>query len=85
MSDVSLKLFDNGHYSQATFEALKLLDQKVHTWRRKAVSKRAGMRASLPIADDRWPSHWPQWQLLAATNNMNSLGSRKNHPNLMTS
>jgi uncharacterized protein (TIGR02391 family) len=29
ISDVSLKLFDNGHYSQATFEALKLLDQKV--------------------------------------------------------
>jgi uncharacterized protein (TIGR02391 family) len=29
ISTVSLKLFDNGHYSQATFEALKLLDQKV--------------------------------------------------------
>lgn len=26
---VSLRLFDNGHYSQATFEAFKLLDQKV--------------------------------------------------------
>jgi uncharacterized protein (TIGR02391 family) len=29
ISAVSLKLFDNGHYSQATFEAFKLLDQKV--------------------------------------------------------
>jgi uncharacterized protein (TIGR02391 family) len=26
---VSLKLFDDGHYSQATFEAFKLLDNKV--------------------------------------------------------
>ncbi len=26
---VSLKLFDDGHYSQATFEAFKLLDKKV--------------------------------------------------------
>jgi uncharacterized protein (TIGR02391 family) len=26
---VSLDLFDNGHYSQATFEAFKLLDKKV--------------------------------------------------------
>lgn len=29
ISAVSLKLFDDGHYSQATFEAFKLLDQKV--------------------------------------------------------
>ena len=27
---VSRKLFDDGHFSQATFEAFKLLDQKVH-------------------------------------------------------
>jgi uncharacterized protein (TIGR02391 family) len=27
--DVSLKLFDNGHYSQATFEAFKYLDVQV--------------------------------------------------------
>lgn len=29
ISVVSLKLFDNGHYSQATFEAFKYLDNKV--------------------------------------------------------
>jgi len=29
ISAVSLNLFDNGHYSQATFEAFKLLDNKV--------------------------------------------------------
>ncbi len=29
ISSVSLKLFDDGYYSQATFEAFKLLDQKV--------------------------------------------------------
>ncbi|MGO4726727.1 MULTISPECIES: TIGR02391 family protein [unclassified Inquilinus] len=29
ISAVSLKLFDDGHYSQATFEAFKLLDNKV--------------------------------------------------------
>jgi uncharacterized protein (TIGR02391 family) len=29
ISTVSLKLFDNGFYSQATFEALKFLDQRV--------------------------------------------------------
>jgi uncharacterized protein (TIGR02391 family) len=29
ISGVALKLFDDGHYSQATFEAFKLLDQKV--------------------------------------------------------
>ncbi|MGS1017915.1 TIGR02391 family protein [Allosphingosinicella humi] len=29
ISAVSLKLFDNGHYSQATFEAFKLLDIEV--------------------------------------------------------
>ena len=29
ISGISLKLFDDGHYSQATFEAFKLLDQKV--------------------------------------------------------
>ncbi len=28
---VSQELFDNGHYSQATFEAFKLLDKKVKT------------------------------------------------------
>ncbi|NNE85038.1 MAG: TIGR02391 family protein [Alphaproteobacteria bacterium] len=28
---VSQKLFDNGHYSQSTFEAFKLLDNKVKT------------------------------------------------------
>jgi uncharacterized protein (TIGR02391 family) len=33
IATVSLKLFDDGHYSQATFEAFKLLDNKV-----KAVS-----------------------------------------------
>ena len=31
ISAVSLKLFDNGHYSQATFEAFKLLDNLVQT------------------------------------------------------
>jgi uncharacterized protein (TIGR02391 family) len=31
ISEVSLKLFDDGHYSQATFEAFKLLDNKVQT------------------------------------------------------
>jgi uncharacterized protein (TIGR02391 family) len=30
ISDVSRRLFDDGHYSQATFEAFKLIDQKVH-------------------------------------------------------
>lgn len=29
ISRVSLKLFDDGHYSQATFEALKLVDNEV--------------------------------------------------------
>ena len=29
ISRVSLKLFNNGHYSQATFEAFKLLDNRV--------------------------------------------------------
>jgi uncharacterized protein (TIGR02391 family) len=29
ISSVSLKLFDNGHYSQATFEAFKYLDNRV--------------------------------------------------------
>ena len=29
IATVSLKLFDDGHYSQATFEAFKLLDKKV--------------------------------------------------------
>jgi uncharacterized protein (TIGR02391 family) len=29
ISAVSLKLFDDGHYSQATFEAFKLIDNKV--------------------------------------------------------
>ena len=29
LSKVSLKLFDNGHYSQATFEAFKYLDNQV--------------------------------------------------------
>jgi uncharacterized protein (TIGR02391 family) len=29
ITTVSLKLFDDGHYSQATFEAFKLLDNKV--------------------------------------------------------
>ncbi|WP_233841469.1 TIGR02391 family protein [Dyella sp. 2HG41-7] len=29
IATVSLKLFDDGHYSQATFEAFKLLDNKV--------------------------------------------------------
>jgi uncharacterized protein (TIGR02391 family) len=29
IAGVSLKLFDDGHYSQATFEAFKLLDKKV--------------------------------------------------------
>lgn len=29
ITTVSLKLFQDGHYSQATFEAFKLLDQKV--------------------------------------------------------
>lgn len=29
ISNVSLKLFDDGHYSQATFEAFKYLDKKV--------------------------------------------------------
>jgi len=29
ISAVALKLFDDGHYSQATFEAFKLLDRKV--------------------------------------------------------
>jgi uncharacterized protein (TIGR02391 family) len=29
ISSVSLKLFDNGHYSQATFEAFKYLDSEV--------------------------------------------------------
>lgn len=31
IASVSFKLFDDGHYSQATFEAFKLLDQKVKT------------------------------------------------------
>jgi uncharacterized protein (TIGR02391 family) len=31
ISGVSLKLFDNGHYSQATFEAFKYLDVEVKT------------------------------------------------------
>jgi uncharacterized protein (TIGR02391 family) len=29
IADAALKLFDDGHYSQATFEAFKLLDNKV--------------------------------------------------------
>lgn len=29
ISEVSLKLFDDGHYSQATFEALKYIDNQV--------------------------------------------------------
>src|SRR5229473_8698309 len=29
VAEVSIKLFDDGHYSQATFEAFKLLDNKV--------------------------------------------------------
>jgi uncharacterized protein (TIGR02391 family) len=29
IANVSLKLFDDGHYAQATFEAFKLLDSKV--------------------------------------------------------
>lgn len=31
IAEVSLKLFDNGHYSQATFEAFKYLDVQVKT------------------------------------------------------
>lgn len=31
ISAVAIKLFDDGYYSQATFEAFKLLDQKVKT------------------------------------------------------
>lgn len=29
IASIALRLFDDGHYSQATFEAFKLLDQKV--------------------------------------------------------
>lgn len=31
ISSVSLKLFDDGHYAQATFEAFKLIDNRVKT------------------------------------------------------
>lgn len=31
VAGVALELFDDGHYSQATFEAYKLLDKTVHT------------------------------------------------------
>lgn len=50
---VSLKLFDDGHYSQATFEAFKLVDNKVKALSGVAESGQKLMMAAFDVGNPR--------------------------------
>lgn len=46
VSDVTLHLFDDGHYAQATFEAFKLIEQEVRKMARSSKSGQALMMSA---------------------------------------
>jgi len=54
ISKVSLKLFDDGHYSQATFETFKYIDKKVAKLSGKL--KKTGVSLMLDVFQEKNPS-----------------------------